>query len=458
MNFIRNSCIRVPLVYQEEAWFKQLVEQLTRRGPSYDDPTVILTTKYYMVRDGNLLIPRFYPIEKLGHTTTTYLNEGEDIDIEFKASWKNEKQNNGYKMLMTNHHGVLRMLPGEGKTVVSIGAICSIKKKAIIFVHKEYLAEQWKERFLEHSTITEKQIGVLKTDKYDTILFSKPVVISTVQTMCSMINRIDNIEKILAEANFGISFWDECHTSVSAEQFSKSSLLLPCKRTFGLSATPSRTDGNDDIIQFHTGLVYDPKGKGNTMEPRIIMLYFDHRAVAQHQSYIYHPIKKGQRTGPFDKSRWLKMLTSKDDKRYIPYLKKISRQVYDAGRTTLFLADRIKILDEVSKEIPKHNVGFFIPRSGKQRNSDLLKQFVFSTYGSARDGVDRKEFDCLILATPVSNIEQAVGRIQRELPGKQQPIVFDIIDTGCTEIENRASKRKWFYEKKKWEIEEKHLK
>jgi superfamily II DNA or RNA helicase len=152
------------------------------------------------------------------------------------------------------------------------------------------------------------------------------------------------------------------------------------------------------------------------------------------------------------------MLTAKDDKTYIPVLKKLVKQVYDSGRTTILLTDRINILDKLSKAIPKHDVGFFIPRSGKAQDSELQKKFVMSTYGSARDGTDKPSLDCLILATNCGNIEQAVGRVCRAYPNKQQPVVLDIVDTGCDSMASAAERRKEFYTSKGWEVEEKHIK
>jgi len=463
MRFIRNSCIRIPLSFKDEAFFQQIVSELKRQGKDYYDPEKTVTSKYYSVRDGNLLIPRYFDIERLGHRAVTYLHPGEDIEIEMKDnfSFRDDKQKLALETLIEQDHFVLCMQPGEGKTVLAIAAICKVKKKTIIFVHKDKLAEQWRDRFLEHSKISKDQIALLTTATCRQDL-KKPIIISTVQTMCSMINRLDDIEDILAEAKIGMAFWDECHTSVSAEQFSLSSLFLPSPRTYGLSATPKRSDGNTDIIEKHVGTVYIPEGSGTTMEPKIIMLYFDHRAVGDHFKYIYTDFtkKKSDGTHPmrFDKGKYLKMLTSKDDKTYIPMMQKICKQIYQAGRTILLLSDRIKILDKISIVIPKHDVGFFIPRSGEKQDSALYKKFVFSTYGSARDGTDRPEFDTLVLATNCSNIEQAVGRVCRDFPNKSQPIVFDIVDSGCQQMEDASGWRKEFYQSKGWQIEEKRLK
>ena len=83
---------------------------------------------------------------------------------------------------------------------------------------------------------------------------------------------------------------------------------------------------------------------------------------------------------------------------------------------------------------------------------------MFSTYGSARDGTDKESFDCILMATPIGNIEQAVGRVVRSMKGKVQPVVIDIVDSGCPDMVKRAEYRMRYYDSKEWEIEEKVLK
>ena len=99
------------------------------------------------------------------------------------------------------------------------------------------------------------------------------------------------------------------------------------------------------------------------------------------------------------------------------------------------------------------------------------KRVVFSTYTAARDGNNRKALDALVMAVPTGNVEQAAGRVLRTLDGKKQPIVVDLIDTEGPMIRSYldpsvkvnwflkgAQKRKEFYEKMEWEVQENWLK
>jgi len=460
MNFIKTSCIRIPSHFEGESWCQSILQDLTRTGSSYEDPSVKITTKYYEKRDGHILIPRYYELYRYGHDVLDYTPEGDDIHFKFKRQWRNDLQRQGFEMLTQNDHGILKLPPGEGKTVISIGAICHIGKKTIIYVHKDSLVTQWRDRFIDHSDATIDDIGILTTDKCREIL-RKPIIISTVQTMNSMIDRIPDIEHVMLKASFGLAIWDECHTTTGAPQYSRTALYTPSKRVFGLSATPGRADQNHDIIWKHLGLVYSPEGKTNTMSPKVIMLYFSH-GTKYAENYIYWGIRDNngntkEKYPRFDTARYLAILTSKKNNKYIPMLQKISKKVYQSNRVTLLISDRIKILDFVGSVLPKHDIGYFIPRS-KDRDAALLKKFVLSTPGSSRDGTDRDELDCLIMANCISNVEQAAGRVCRYRVNKPEPVIFDCVDTDYKDLIKRADGRKKFYQEKGWIIEEKYLK
>ena len=67
----------------------------------------------------------------------------------------------------------------------------------------------------------------------------------------------------------------------------------------------------------------------------------------------------------------------------------------------------------------------------------------------AAEALDIKTLTTLIMATPKTDIEQAVGRILREKHGS--PIVVDIIDEHQP-FKNQWSKRRAFYKKQNYKI------
>lgn len=467
LQIVKDSCLRLPIDEAKgKLWFNQIILDLRRTSKTYGGSQEYETKKYYLIDKENkeVMIPRFYPIKNIKHHIIEETTVGEDITINSNIVPRNNAQKQGVDWYMNNYNGILCLEPGVGKTVISIHSICQIKKKTIIFVHKDSLAAQWKERFLEFTDIDEGQIANLRTSKYKEHLLM-PIVISTVQTFCKLAEKPE-IRNILKAANFGISIWDECHTSVSAEQFSKTSLYMPTKRVYGLSATPERSDGNTNIMTYHLGDVFEPKipnSEKGTIAPKVIILKFGHGVLKSYKNqkskynYIMHRTKydfDNDIKPFFDTARYLTALQKSDI--YIKKIQQIVHNISKSERNMLFLSDRIKILDLASEVcIDKKEVGFFIPRSKENRDKHLQRRLVFSTYGSARDGTDKPILDCLVLSTPVSNLKQAAGRVVRYHKDKKDAVIIDIVDTDDQNLVNRSYHRIKFYESMGWEIEEK---
>lgn len=460
-----SSSIEIPESERNTFWVSQILSQLTRTSKNFNNPDILDTLIFYDIKNGIIKIPRLFNIKNCDVIFDYQQTEGETININAKWQPRNDLQKEGVKYFCTNDSGILKLNPGEGKTIISILAICQLKKKSIIFVHKDSLVSQWKERFLQASDIKEEDIGVLETNNYLNII-KKPIVIGTVQTMNSMIKKYPDLEKEFFKANFGIGIWDECHTTGGAPLFSKSIYYIPAKKCFGLSATPSRSDHNDDVIGMHLGKVIEPKGKSDTLKPRVVMTYFNTMVMDKFSYFINFgfPDKNGKRQEypQFDKNRYLTMLTSKKQPRYVKTVQKIIDVLYKKGRNILVLCDRIKIIDCLSSVFPKEDVGYFLPRTGKDRDKHLHRRIVFSTPGSARDGTDNPDLDCLVLATPLGNLDQAIGRVTRVKEGKPQPIVIDIVDSGSAEMMKWSEYRMIQYREKVnecgWQLEEKFLK
>jgi len=77
------------------------------------------------------------------------------------------------------------------------------------------------------------------------------------------------------------------------------------------------------------------------------------------------------------------------------------------------------------------------------------KQIVIATYSMASEGLDIKTLTTLILATPKTDVEQAVGRIMRIK--HEQPLIIDIIDQHDI-FKKQWAKRRIFYQKNNYKI------
>lgn len=81
------------------------------------------------------------------------------------------------------------------------------------------------------------------------------------------------------------------------------------------------------------------------------------------------------------------------------------------------------------------------------------KQILLGTYNMVSEGFDLPKLDTLVMASPKSNVEQSIGRIQRQLMKDRNnyPLVLDIVDDFSV-FKNQSRKRTAFYEKSGFDV------
>jgi superfamily II DNA or RNA helicase len=80
-----------------------------------------------------------------------------------------------------------------------------------------------------------------------------------------------------------------------------------------------------------------------------------------------------------------------------------------------------------------------------ESNKNKQTHVVFATYALAKEGLDLPSLNRLILATPQKDfaiVKQSVGRIERNVEGKDQPIAYDIVDNNINFCVGMFKKRK----------------
>ena len=120
----------------------------------------------------------------------------------------------------------------------------------------------------------------------------------------------------------------------------------------------------------------------------------------------------------------------------------------------MMIASYKNILSYMFDAIRHHNictVGYYV---GGMKESALKesesKQVVLATFSMASEGLDIKSLTTLFMITPMTNIEQSVGRILRQKHAFA-PIVVDIIDSHDN-FQRQWAKRKSFYKKQNYKI------
>ena len=389
-----------------------------------------------------LYIPRYYGINNFGIPKLNKLQDGESIDIEFIHSLKPKQipiVNKFIEVAKDIGGGIISVPCGYGKTVIALYLIAKLGLKALVIVHKEFLVNQWKERikqFLPGAKIGKIQSNKIFIENYD-------IVIGMLQS----VSMIEYDEDIFSK--FGFVIYDECH-HLGAETFSKALLKTNFKYTLGLSATPNRADGLTKVFKWQLGDVcyLIKKRDDNNVDVKIICYESDH---PEYDNLVLNYNKKPNSP---------RMITNicNHEPRTIIIINNIIN-LSKEGRKILVLSDRREHLKNIKELLDKKeqcSSGYYLGGMKEEElNKTEEKDVILGTFSMASEGFDCKyPLDSIILTSPKSNIEQAVGRILRQevKERKYTPLVIDMSDSFCSMFVSQGKKRIKFYEKNKYNI------
>ncbi len=189
------------------------------------------------------------------------LDAGADLDVELTVELR-DYQREWVDRFLDQKAGVLVGPSGSGKTVAGIGALAAIGGETLILVPSRELASQWRERLLEHTTLSPDQIGEYHGGRKNV----RPVTIATYQTA-----GMDRHRSLFDTRRWGLILYDEVHHIPS--RVYRRSADLQAKHRLGLSATPVREDekeseiftligppiGTDWSALFEAGFVQEPE-------------------------------------------------------------------------------------------------------------------------------------------------------------------------------------------------------
>lgn len=376
-----------------------------------------------------IYVPRYYhqgPVEDVRSEPVRY-------EIPFAGKLKKEThQVEALEKALGVGHGLLSLPCGYGKTTVALAIASKLSYKTLVIVHKEFLANQWRERI--NMFCPGVSIGLVQRDKVDT---DHPFVIAMLQSL-SMKDDYD--PKLFDE--FGTVIVDECH-HICAQVFSRALFKMCPRHIFGLSATPIRKDGLSIVMEWFMGkpfFVVERENRGKVSVTTV-----------EYSCDRYKEDPPLNRCGKVSMSTMITEIVE-DNIRNQVILNTISSISH--SRKILVLSER----REHCKYIAEHfgeEAGLYIGgMTQKALDESAEKRIIVGTYSQAHEGLDIPSLDTLVMASPKSDIVQSVGRIMRETNGKtNHPHIYDIRDRWSV-ITGMIYKRNKVYKEKGFEIDQ----
>jgi superfamily II DNA or RNA helicase len=429
---------------------QKIKEELTIRPYTPGCPANIIETfMAYRESHSKLYVPRFYGEDKFGKIKNMEIEDGEICDLVFEGTLRDyqEKVVESYikKVVRSpennernlNHGGgLIEIGCGKGKTVCALNIITRLKKKTLVIVHKEFLMNQWIERIQQY--IPGAKVGKIQGETMD--IEGKDIVLGMLQSLSMKEYPIEIFK------SFGLTIIDEVH-HISSKVFSSALFKIVTKYMLGLSATMNRRDGTTKVFKMFLGEVVfkDTTNAGHNVEVRAITYSSNNSE--------YNEVETDFRGNTALSKMISKICTYNRRSEFILQIIKDMLEENDKQQI-MIIAQYKNILKYFYDAIQHQNfatVGYYVGGMKEQAlKQSETKQIVLATYTMAAEGLDIKTLTTLAMVTPMTNIEQAVGRIlrqQHDFPA----IVLDIVDTH-ENFQKQWFKRRRFYKSKGYKI------
>jgi len=386
-------------------------------------------------------VPRQYGLDTFGEPDERDLIKGWEIDVEFDGELDEDRKN---QVSLTSEFlrkaeqtvgGILCSGPGTGKTVMSLYLLAQFKVHTLVLVNKEFIMQQWFDR-IQQFLKGNFTVGKIQQDKCE---YTEDIVVGMLQSFNAR-KYPDRMYK-----SFGLVVTDETHHISAPTFFDVTSRFNP-EFMMGLTATPYRGDGLHGVFFKHIGPIL---AENRVMD--VGGLVHQIGVTGRLDDRIFR-----NRAGKFNISRWISSIAKIKQRTAI--IAKHAVKMKKSGRKVMVLTHRLNHVSEIIEQVKE--LGEEATKTVGGMNAEkVFKAFsdydiVVGTYQFISEAVDIPELNGMILATPHSNIEQAIGRLTRTTVKKKRPIVTEIVDTWSNRARGYAQKHLRIYNRLGFEIAE----
>ena len=370
----------------------------------------------------------------------------------------------------------LKAACGTGKTIMSL-AVCEIQRyaKVVVLVDQKRLADQWRERIAEFLPEASTMVFHSKATSLDELKDSKAQFNIVVAQSLMTKDWVDDPVKC------DLLICDEAHV-FSAPCFCKSIFNLNYANSLALTATDHRKDGLTWVfMKFLACSKVEVQGKtmvAKVMRPKVVVdtLQGDFMTAfcVEKKQMTWHakcqscelynlfphcgrlPRGKGRKGVKWSsKIMWTPLVKGLfEDMKYRELFLMVIRKMHKAGRNIIVFnqfTEPLEWLYEQLKEEMGDDLGIFTSKT-RDAVEALECSVTLATYKIAQKGLDVPEKDTAVLMSPITEIEQVVGRVTRIKEGKKQPLIFDPIVTNVMPLYKQSFRRSTTYKQLGFEL------
>ena len=387
--------IPIPIISNENinSMEKQLLiaKDIPKGAPSYFTPKKI---PFFRKCQNDLCVPFHWG---KSFFSSKYIPSYKAIEYNFCGTLREEQkilEMEGLDTLQENNTCLFAVYPGGGKTITTLSVLSKLKRKTLIIVNKLVLVEQWKDSI-------QKFLGMNPF-----IIGGKNCKISV--NSIYIINAINLQKHDLRSLDIGCVIVDECHLILSTV-FSQGLLHVYPEYLIGLSATPYRSDGFNELFSIYFGL--------HRIERSLYKIHDVLHVVSK--EIIQHELDKN------GKVNWNSVIQKQSDsverkKMIVEFCKEYST------RNILILCKRIDQMKSLHAMLSNENQNVTMFKENDVCFDENCRILV-SSFQKVGTGFSFDKLDMLILGTDTEEyFLQYLGRVFRRVD--VCPLIVDIVD------------------------------
>jgi len=356
----------------------------------------------------------------------------EKLSLKFLGSLA-PKQTNAARSVLSHDMGVLVAPPGAGKTVMGCYAAAERSVSTLILAHRKPILDQWRTQLVDLLGLSPRLIGQVGGGR------NRQTGLIDLGMMQSL-KALDDLEAFFSK--YGFIIVDECH-HLPAFTFEACVRKAPVRYILGLTATPYRRDGLQEIITLQCGPIRHTMAPIENSFSRTLFVretpfaFPDEDASIQE---IFRCLVRDDARNELIRTDLCQALT--DGRRCLilshwkEHCELLAAGLREHGKTPLVLSGTLS---------KKTRSAMLASLQNTPSDQELV---IVATGQYLGEGFDCPQVDTLFLAFPLSfkgKLIQYVGRVLRSHEDKSSVRVYDYVDAQVPILRKMYAKREKTY-------------